>query len=207
MQTYITILVHQILYLLWCTYFNVCIEMLLCTSMYVRMYVHKYINMYFRCCMHAVGVVDYSGFELRYLDQQRKFDSGILMLGHRVTHEMIIPPGLSNFSTFGECSANCTTPVSVCVACTTPVSVYMCCVQYSSECMCCVYYSSLCMCCVYYSSVCMCYVYHYSVCVLCVLLHAVSVCVVFCTHVLDTWTHGHVHAHTRTHTHTHTHTQ
>ena len=77
--------------------------------------------------MCAIGVVDYSGFELRYLDQQRTFDSGILEIGHAVTPSMIVPPGSSSFSIFGVCSDSCTAQVSVCVACTTRC-VYVLCV-------------------------------------------------------------------------------
>ena len=70
-----------------------------------------------------VGVVDYSGFELRYLDEQRKYDAGVLMVGHSVTPAMIVPPGSKEFSVFGVCNESCTASVSVCVACTTTMSV------------------------------------------------------------------------------------
>ena len=79
----------------------------------------------------AIGVVDYSGFELRYLDQQRTFDSGVLEIGHAVVPSMIVPPGSSSFSIFGTCSDSCTSQVSVWAWCTTPVCV--CVVHYFSE--------------------------------------------------------------------------
>ena len=56
--------------------------------------------------------MDYSGFELRYLDHPRTLDAGVLELGHTVTKDMMIPPGSTSFSIFGICDESCTSSVS-----------------------------------------------------------------------------------------------
>ena len=55
-----------------------------------------------------IGVLDNSGFELTYQDCPRCFDAGVMSVGHRVYHTMIIPPGQSNFNVFGVCDSSCT---------------------------------------------------------------------------------------------------
>ena len=51
-------------------------------------------------CLHTLDVIDYSGINLRYLENQRKYDAGVLMVGHDVTPAMIVPPGTSSFSVY-----------------------------------------------------------------------------------------------------------
>ena len=57
-------------------------------------------------------MMDYSGMQLRYVDQQRTFDGGVLEVGHVVNEGMIVPPRSTSFSIFGVCNETCTASVS-----------------------------------------------------------------------------------------------
>lgn len=52
-------------------------------------------------------VVDNSGMRIYHTDQLREHDAGIMMLGHDVVPQHIIPPK-QLFTTVGQCSAECT---------------------------------------------------------------------------------------------------
>ena len=56
--------------------------------------------------------MDSSGFEVRYLEDQRTFDAGVLEMGYNITQAMIIPPDSSSFSVYGVCDTMCTSDVS-----------------------------------------------------------------------------------------------
>ena len=62
----------------------------------------------FRACMYYAGVRDRSGFNLTYLSTGRKYDAGVLELGHDVTDDMVVPGRAVSFSIFGECHPSCT---------------------------------------------------------------------------------------------------
>ena len=56
---------------------------------------------------------DQSGFNISYINEGRKYDAGLLEVGHEVVPNMYIPPGLSEFSITGTCDPFCTSnPVS-----------------------------------------------------------------------------------------------
>jgi hypothetical protein len=57
---------------------------------------------------NVLNVMDYSGMQLRYVDQQRTFDAGVLEVGHQVTEDMVVPPRSTSFSIFGVCNETCT---------------------------------------------------------------------------------------------------
>jgi dopamine beta-monooxygenase len=54
------------------------------------------------------GVKDFSGINIVYLDHPRKYDAGIMAIGHRITPFQLIPPGQDNFSVYGICDPSCT---------------------------------------------------------------------------------------------------
>ena len=60
--------------------------------------------------VHA-GVTDSSGMRFYYSDTSREHDAGIIFLGHDVTSLMVVPPGASNYTIGGVCTANCTKSV------------------------------------------------------------------------------------------------
>ena len=60
---------------------------------------------------YHTGVRDRSGFNLTYLSTGRRYDAGVLEVGHSVTPAMIVPGRAVSYSVFGDCNTNCT---SVC---------------------------------------------------------------------------------------------
>ena len=60
-----------------------------------------------------LGTKDRSGFNITYLNEGRMLDAGLLAVGHRVTSEMIVPPGVGNFTVTGTCDPSCTTSVRI----------------------------------------------------------------------------------------------
>ena len=62
--------------------------------------------------LFCTDVMDYSGMQLRYVDEQRTFDAGVLEVGHQVTEDMVVPPRSTSFSIFGVCNETCTAAVS-----------------------------------------------------------------------------------------------
>ena len=54
------------------------------------------------------NVVDSSGLEVSLTPHLRKYDSGLLTVGHDVTSFHIIPPGEERFTTVGHCPEICT---------------------------------------------------------------------------------------------------
>ncbi len=67
----------------------------------------------FRACMYYAGVRDRSGFNLTYLSTGRKYDAGVLQVGHTVLPPSMIVPGRAvSYSIFGVCNSSCT---SVCL--------------------------------------------------------------------------------------------
>lgn len=57
----------------------------------------------------SIDIVDNSGMRFSYTSTARRYDSGILQMGHLVSQYMIIPPGASDFVVQGECSSECMT--------------------------------------------------------------------------------------------------
>nr|XP_053647657.1 DBH-like monooxygenase protein 1 [Cherax quadricarinatus] len=53
------------------------------------------------------GIVDESGLRLFHTERLRKYDAGVLLVGHRVTSNHIIPPG-RRWKSIGHCSSQCT---------------------------------------------------------------------------------------------------
>ena len=53
------------------------------------------------------NVVDSSGLEILLTPHLRKYDSGLLTVGHDVTSFHIIPPGEERFTTVGHCPEIC----------------------------------------------------------------------------------------------------
>ena len=64
-------------------------------------------------CMHHAGVRDRSGFNLTYLSTGRKYDAGVLEVGHTVLPTMVVPGRAVSYSIFGECSSSCTSVCSL----------------------------------------------------------------------------------------------
>ena len=64
------------------------------------------------------GVIDSSGISFFYTDTSREHDAGILILGHSVTGNMLIPPGSTNYTTPGFCYSECTNQVGTMYICT-----------------------------------------------------------------------------------------
>lgn len=54
------------------------------------------------------GVVDNSGMRFYYSSIAREQNAGIMELGHSVTLNMLIPPGVSNYTVLGLCPTGCT---------------------------------------------------------------------------------------------------
>ncbi|XP_076044750.1 uncharacterized protein LOC143027356 [Oratosquilla oratoria] len=52
------------------------------------------------------GIVDNSGLRLYYTERLRKYDAGILTVGHNVRPDLIIPPG-TRWTTTGHCTKDC----------------------------------------------------------------------------------------------------
>ena len=55
-----------------------------------------------------IGVTDYSGFQITYIETPRKYNSGSLAVGSDVTPYMVIPPQQENFDVYGICDTSCT---------------------------------------------------------------------------------------------------
>ncbi|KAK7072077.1 DBH-like monooxygenase protein 1 [Halocaridina rubra] len=53
------------------------------------------------------GVIDNSGLRIFYTDKPREIDAGVLMIGHSVATNLIIPPN-QRWKTTGICSGDCT---------------------------------------------------------------------------------------------------
>ena len=54
------------------------------------------------------NVTDDSGLEILLTPQLRKYDSGLLTIGHEVSSLHLIPPGLEHFTSVGHCPDLCT---------------------------------------------------------------------------------------------------
>ena len=66
--------------------------------------------------MYCAGVRDRSGFNLTYLSTGRKYDAGVLEVGHTVSPTMIVPGRAVSYSIFGVCNSSCTS-VRLVLAC------------------------------------------------------------------------------------------
>ena len=53
-------------------------------------------------------LIDSSGLRIRYTDQLREYDTGMLLLGSEVNFLQFIPPRQSLFRSVGHCTADCT---------------------------------------------------------------------------------------------------
>ena len=58
------------------------------------------------------GVVDNSGLEFFYSNEEPLYRAGLLTLGHASTSSLIIPPGADNYVVNGYCPGTCTDRVS-----------------------------------------------------------------------------------------------
>jgi hypothetical protein len=54
------------------------------------------------------NITDASGLEILLTPQLRKYDSGLLTIGHEVSSLHLIPPGLEHFTSVGHCPDLCT---------------------------------------------------------------------------------------------------
>ena len=54
------------------------------------------------------GIVDSSGLEILLTPNLRKYDSGLMTVGHDVSSLHLIPPGLEHYTTVGHCPDLCT---------------------------------------------------------------------------------------------------
>ena len=55
------------------------------------------------------GIVDSSGLEIMLTPKLRRYDSGLMAIGHDVSSLHLIPPGLDHYTTVGHCPDFCTT--------------------------------------------------------------------------------------------------
>ena len=62
----------------------------------------------FHACMYCAGVRDRSGFNLTYISTGRKYDAGVLEVGHTVLPTMVVPGRAVSYSVFGVCNSSCT---------------------------------------------------------------------------------------------------
>ena len=56
---------------------------------------------------HTIGVVDNSGTRFYYSNTARKYNAGIMQIGHQVVLDMMIPPQVSNYTVVGLCPTEC----------------------------------------------------------------------------------------------------
>ncbi|CAL4064406.1 unnamed protein product, partial [Meganyctiphanes norvegica] len=69
---------------------------------------------YFRLEIHydnsfyVQGIVDKSGMRVYHTEKLRMYDAGILTLGTTVEYRQMIPPGVEHWTSFGQCSSDCT---------------------------------------------------------------------------------------------------
>ena len=61
------------------------------------------------------GVIDNSGMRIYYTTEPSEFNAGSIALGHIVTPNMIVPPGVERFTIAGICSADCTQQVGTAI--------------------------------------------------------------------------------------------
>lgn len=54
------------------------------------------------------GIIDSSGLEILLTPNLRKYDSGLMTVGHDVSSLHLIPPGLEHYTTVGHCPDLCT---------------------------------------------------------------------------------------------------
>ena len=59
------------------------------------------------------GLVDDSGLELFYVDEEPEFRAGLLSIGQFAASSLIIPPEADNFEINGLCPSECTKKVSI----------------------------------------------------------------------------------------------
>ena len=57
--------------------------------------------------------MDSSGIQFIYENAPRRYNAGILLMGHQVDPLMIIPPRATNYGVTGVCSSECTSRVSI----------------------------------------------------------------------------------------------
>ena len=53
-------------------------------------------------------IVDSSGLEVLLTPKLRKYDSGLMTIGHDVSSLHLIPPGLEHYTSVGHCPDFCT---------------------------------------------------------------------------------------------------
>jgi hypothetical protein len=58
-------------------------------------------------------IMDSSGIEFIYENAPRRYDAGILLMGHQVNPLMIVPPRATDYGVTGVCSSECTSRVSI----------------------------------------------------------------------------------------------
>ena len=60
-----------------------------------------------------LDLVDNSGLRMVYTKNLRRFDSGILEIGHATLTTLMVPPNAESFTITGECDASCVGRVGV----------------------------------------------------------------------------------------------
>ena len=83
-----------------CCYFNSLFSAL------VAIHVYRFFT--YTC----TDIMDSSGVQFIYENAPRRFDAGILVMGHQIHRLMIIPPLATNYGVTGVCSSECTSRVS-----------------------------------------------------------------------------------------------
>ena len=59
------------------------------------------------------GIVDSSGLEILLTPNLRKYDSGLMAVGHDVSSLHLIPPGLEHYTSVGHCPDLCTSVINL----------------------------------------------------------------------------------------------
>ena len=58
------------------------------------------------------GIIDSSGLEILLTPKLRKYDSGLMTVGHDVSSLHLIPPGLEHYTSVGHCPDLCTSVIN-----------------------------------------------------------------------------------------------
>ena len=76
--------------------------------MYVYECMETFDNMMYLC---RLGLIDSSGLRIYHTKQLREYDAGVIEVGARVDHAMVIPPGQGDWQTNGYCTKDCSMKV------------------------------------------------------------------------------------------------
>ena len=92
-----------------CMYVCACVCVCMCRSMCVCVCCLVIRSIFFTA---YTDIRDSSGIQFIYENAPRRYNAGILLMGHQVNQLMIIPPRAINYGVTGVCSSECTTRVS-----------------------------------------------------------------------------------------------